>query len=45
MNDLQTTAPLARGADLLALVDVALREARARGADQAEAAVSMDVGL
>jgi PmbA protein len=45
MNDLQTAAPPARGPDLLALVDVALREARARGADQAEAAVSLDVGL
>jgi PmbA protein len=45
MNDLQPAAPPARGPDLLALVDVALREAKARGADQAEAAVSLDVGL
>ena len=45
MNDLQTAAPLASGSDLLALVDVARSEAKARGADQAEAAVSMDVGL
>ena len=45
MNDLQTPAPPARGPDLPALVDVALLEAKARGADQAEAAVSMDVGL
>ena len=33
------------GADLLALVELALGEARALGASQAEAAVSMDVGL
>jgi PmbA protein len=45
MNDLPATTPPARRTDLLALVDVALREARARGADQAEAAVSIDVGL
>jgi len=45
MNDLQTPAPPVRGPDLPALVDVALREAKARGADQAEAAVSMDIGL
>jgi PmbA protein len=45
MNDLPTATPPARGTDLLSLVDVALREARSRGADQAEAAVSMDVGL
>src|SRR5687768_17064896 len=45
MNDLQTPAPPARGPDLLALVDVALREAKARGAEQSEAAVSVDVGL
>ena len=45
MNDLQTPAPPARGPDLLALVEVALREAKARGADQAEAAVSVDIGL
>jgi PmbA protein len=45
MNDLPAATPPARGTDLLALVDVALREARTRGADQAEAAVSVDVGL
>ncbi|HET9694763.1 MAG TPA: metalloprotease PmbA [Steroidobacteraceae bacterium] len=33
------------GADLLALVELALGEARALGATQAEAAISMDVGL
>ena len=33
------------GADLLALVELALVEARTLGASQAEAAVSMDVGL
>jgi PmbA protein len=33
------------GADLLALVELALGEARALGASQAEAAISMDVGL
>ncbi len=37
--------PVADGADLLALVEVALEEARALGASQAEAAVSVDVGL
>ena len=35
----------ADGADLLALVELALEEARALGATQAEAAVSIDVGL
>jgi PmbA protein len=45
MKDLQATAPPGRGPELLALVDIALQEAKARGADQAEAAVSMDVGL
>jgi PmbA protein len=45
MNDLPAATPPARGTELLALVETALREARARGADQAEAAVSMDVGL
>jgi len=39
------SAPVADGADLLALVELALEEARALGASQAEAAVSMDVGL
>jgi len=38
-------APVADGADLLALVELALEEARVLGASQAEAAVSMDVGL
>ncbi len=37
--------PVADGADLLALVEIALEEARALGASQAEAAVSVDVGL
>ena len=37
--------PVADGADLLALVEIALQEARALGASQAEAAVSVDVGL
>jgi PmbA protein len=40
-----STVPVADGADLLALVELALEEARALGASQAEAAVSMDVGL
>ena len=40
-----SSAPVADGADLLALVEIALEEARALGASQAEAAVSMDVGL
>ena len=35
----------ADGADLLALVELALVEARTLGASQAEAAISMDVGL
>ena len=39
------SAPVADGADLLALVELALEEARVLGASQAEAAVSMDVGL
>ncbi len=38
-------APAAQSADLLALVELALEEARVLGATQAEAAVSMDVGL
>ena len=33
------------GADLLALVELALEEARVLGASQAEASVSVDVGL
>jgi len=40
-----SSAPVAEGADLLALVELALEEARVLGASQAEAAVSMDVGL
>ena len=38
-------AVAADGADLLALVELALGEAKALGASQAEAAISMDVGL
>jgi PmbA protein len=50
MNMLPTTkertpALTADGTDLLALVELALGEARALGASEAEAAVSMDVGL
>ncbi len=41
----RTPALAADGADLLALVELALGEARALGASQAEAAISMDVGL
>ena len=41
----RSPALAADGADLLALVELALAEARALGAAQAEAAVSMDVGL
>ena len=41
----RSLTPAADGADLLALVDLALEEARALGATQAEAAVSVDVGL
>ncbi len=37
--------PVADGADLLALVEIALQEALVLGASQAEAAVSVDVGL
>ncbi len=40
-----SNAVAADGADLLALVELALGEARTLGASQAEAAVSMDVGL
>jgi len=39
------TAVATDGSDLLALVELALGEARALGASQAEAAISMDVGL
>jgi PmbA protein len=45
MSSERTIAPAADGADLLALVEIALEEAKALGASQAEAAVSMDVGL
>jgi len=41
----RTPALTADGTDLLALVELALGEARALGASEAEAAVSMDVGL
>ena len=41
----RSLTPEAHGADLLALVEIALKEAKALGASQAEAAVSMDVGL
>jgi PmbA protein len=41
----RSTAVAAEGADLLALVELALEEARSLGASQAEAAISMDVGL
>jgi PmbA protein len=40
-----STAVAADGAELLALVELALEEARVLGASQAEAAISMDVGL
>ena len=40
-----TPALTADGADLLALVEIALAEARVLGASQSEAAISMDVGL
>jgi PmbA protein len=45
MSTERSLTPEATGADLLALVELALEEARALGASQAEAAVSMDVGL
>jgi len=41
----RSLTPAADGADLLALVELALEEARTLGAAQAEAAVSVDVGL
>src|SRR5512138_1158115 len=41
----RSPALTADGADLLALVELALEEARALGATQAEAGLSMDVGL
>jgi PmbA protein len=40
-----STAVATEGADLLGLVELALEEARVLGASQAEAAISMDVGL
>ena len=45
MSTERSLTPEADGADLLALVEVALQEAKVLGASQAEAAVSMDVGL
>jgi PmbA protein len=41
----RSLAPAQDGAELLTLVDLALAEARTLGASQAEAAVSVDVGL
>ena len=41
----RSTAVAVEGAELLALVELALEEARTLGASQAEAAISMDVGL
>ena len=41
----RSAAVAAEGAELLALVELALEEARVLGASQAEAAISMDVGL
>jgi PmbA protein len=45
MTTESSLTPVADGADLLALVEIALQEARVLGASQAEAAVSVDVGL
>jgi PmbA protein len=45
MSSERNLAPAVEGADLLALVEIALEEARSLGATQAEAAISMDVGL
>lgn len=45
MSSEPNLAPAVEGADLPALVEIALEEARALGATQAEAAISMDVGL
>jgi PmbA protein len=45
MANEKSTAVAADGAELLALVELALEEARVLGASQAEAAISMDVGL
>src|SRR4051812_260829 len=44
-TDRTTPVLTADGADLLALVELALGEARVLGASQGEAAISMDVGL
>jgi PmbA protein len=41
----RSTAVAVEGAELLALVELALEEARTLGASQAEAAISVDVGL
>jgi len=45
MSTERSLTPVADGADLLALVEIVLEEAKALGASQAEAAVSVDVGL
>jgi PmbA protein len=45
MSSERPLAPAVDGADLLALVELALQEAKALGASQSEAAVSVDVGL
>src|SRR6187549_2693830 len=45
MTSQRTDVMVADGSDLLALVELALAEARTLGASQAEAGVSMDVGL
>jgi PmbA protein len=45
MSSESSTALAPEDADLLALVELALEEARVLGATQAEAAISMDVGL
>jgi len=45
MSTEASLTPVADGADLLALVEIALEEARSLGASQAEASVSVDVGL
>jgi PmbA protein len=45
MGTQRTEVMVADGVDLLALVELALAEAKLLGASQAEAAVSMDVGL
>lgn len=45
MSNDHALTPQAGGTELLALVELALEEARSLGASQAEAAVSVDVGL